>query len=292
VGIAQITEKSGYKILKWAALVVGCLLFAVGGFLSLSTMSSGGGSSNIPPDSIHFTAPGIVHHADAGYYHMSVFQKHTSIMVNTGPWGSARRVTFEIQQGAEYLEITPTIWPGSMATITLIGDQDNPYQFGQTVIILVKSGQAQEFLHVRIDLPPEQVSFQFRLWNDRNNVTISEISASTYFWDVYSDYPISTSSSSRFRFTSVLNVFGGIVDGARFSASAQGVDHGIRLFGIPVGEDHPSGISDFTNVFIPIEVLYQIIDDPRMDASMTFRFMISAEYLGDHIDFFELRIVK
>lgn len=289
MGLVQVSEKKGYKILKWAMLVIGGLLFAGGGVFILTTL---GGGAVINPQKIHFTAPGLIAHQEDGYYSMDVFKKYTHIMVNTSPWGSSQKVTFEIQQGAESLEITPSIWPGESAVITLIGDQNTPYQFGRLAVILVKSGQEHEFLHVNILLPPDQVSFSFQLRNERaTGQILNELSAATYFADVYHDYPTSVESKSRFVFSSKLNVYGGIVEATHFKATPQGVDHGVRLFGVNEDDIPPSGLSvgsTFTNIYIPVTILLQIIDSK---VPMTFRFMISAEYLGDHISFFELKVI-
>lgn len=293
MGIVQVSEKKGYKVLKWVMLVLGVICLGGGGVMLLSGL--GGGGSSFSPQKIHFTAPGLVAHEDMNYYSMEVFKKHTSIMVNTSPWGSSRRVNFEILQGEEYLTITPSIWPGELAVMTLVGDANNPYQFGKTVIISVKSGQEHEFLHVMIVLPPDQVSFQFELKNESTGWPITEISAETYYKDVYSNYPISIEAASKFQFNARLNVFGGLVAGTQFRASPQGTDYHIRLFGVSENDPNPSGLQPgqiFRNIYIPVEVIRQVKDSDNPNAYRTFRFMISSEYLGQHIGFFELRIIR
>jgi len=290
VGVLQITEKTGYKIAKWVVLALAVVLIGAGGLIAL-TSGVGGGNDAPPPEAMHITAPGLVAHPELGRYSMSVFQKETSIMVNTYPWGSSRRVNFEIQQGAEHLDITPWVWPGSMAIMTLL-PHDGQYQFGQTIIILISSGQVQEFLHVHLVLPPDQVSFNFGLRNVRTGVRIDEISAGSYFQDVHAGGAVPDGSGSIFEFSAGLNVFGGHIAGTQFTASPQGtMDHGIRLFGIAEDEQHPSGVRRFSNIFIPLEIVMQLIDSRDPNAYREFRFMISAEHLGStHIDFFVLRI--
>lgn len=290
MGIVQVSEKKAYKIFKWGMLTLGCILVLVGGFIMLS---GGGGAPSISPDKIHISAPGLVYYADDNYYGMDVFQKDTSIMVNTSPIGASRRVTFTIFQGAECLSITPATQPGGIATITLKGDSKTPYKFGGIVRVLVKSDQVSEELRVRIVLPSDQVRFNFGLWDEGGSV--AEVSAFNYFNQVYSDYPF-IAEKSDYIFTSTLNVFGGLVDGKNFQASPRGVDYGIRLFGVPKDDPSPpSGLTSgqgFKNIYIPIEVLLQVMESPHANAYDTFRFMISAEYEGSHINFFELKIVK
>lgn len=289
MGLVQISEKKAYKVLKWAMLVIGGLLFGAGGVFMVTGL--GGGGSTLSPEKIHFTAPGLIAHPEEGYYSMDVFKKNTYVMVNTSPWGSSQKVTFEIQQGAESLSISPAIWPGETAVLTLIGDEYTPYQFGRTAVILVKSGQEQEFLHVNIVLPPDQVSFKFQLKNERTGQLLNELSAGSYFADVYHDYPISTETKSRFEFSSTLNVFGGLLEATQFKANPQDLDDGIRLFGVTEDDIPPPGLSvgsSFTNIYIPVVLLLDII---QSKTAKTYSFMISAEYLGQHVNFFELKIV-
>jgi hypothetical protein len=317
LGIVGVSQKKGYRIAKWVCLGFGCLFFVLGGIFLLAGL----GNVNVRPSRIHFAAAGLSEPSDdETFYSLDVFKPTTALHVNTGPFGSARRITFTIIEGEDCLTITPRIWPGETAEITLKGDTHTAFQFGRTAIISVRSGQAQEFLHINIVLPPDQVSFGFNIHDLRNDVNLegNAISARAYRDEVYRGYPGSVSPTPPFSSSFVLNtafrVWGAAISQASpadvssgntagrvvISALPNGMDTGVRLFGVNSGDiafpDLPSG---FTNIYIPFEILRSVIADPSENASATIRFLIIGDYYmlsKDHpvrsISFFELRIVK
>jgi hypothetical protein len=270
----------------WVMLGVSCLFLILGGIFILT-----GGGASIIPSSIHLAAAGL-YKDSAGVYCMDVYKKETPLTVSTKPKGASEAVEFQIIRGQDCLSVTPRIWPGASAVLTLLADSNGSYQFGRSVEILIKSKYPSEVLKVNICLPPDQVTFGFQI---RNRITEKEfrvISSDDYKKDVYggTNDVMPTKNNSLFKFYPELKVFGTTVKASlvTFTAMPQDLNCRARLLDIgkndPVFPELPNG---FSCIYIPAELL------EKPNASEPVRFKITASYMGqEFIDFFDLYIVE
>jgi hypothetical protein len=242
VGIVEASTKKPYKIITWVLLAFGCLFFLFGGMFLVTSMTA----NSVPPTSIHFTGNGLNFvNEGAGRYEFDISEYETSVMVNTLPWGSGSRVTFDVLSNSTALRITDrsisdctvrdcdhtgprchardlttrnrngrnhnAIWPGDSFYLTLVGTSTAPFQFGRTVQIQIFSGARTAFLNVNIVLPPDQVNFNFAL-RKGSDFPITAISAAEYRDDIYSLFLAGHTQAPRndsiFRFDSSVDIWG------------------------------------------------------------------------------------
>ena len=294
MGIVEVSKKRGYKIAMWVLLGFGSVFFLMGGIFMLA----GIGSASASPQEIKIVAAGkakIVEGETWGNrkeYYLDVFEKETSIWINTSPWGSADRVSFDIRDGDSHLEIKDKkgvsierAWPGEEVVLTLISNPATVFGFNEKVEIDISSGQQRATLTVTIVLPSDAVKLDFEIKNDYFGFG-NTIRADLYRNEVYSPDPDKPKNESQFKFIPKFTVFGVSVpaESVEFDESQQDFadDSGIRLFGTSSG---------FRGVYIPYFVLLSM--EYETNVKTTFGFKITATFLGkEYVDFFELRIVK
>ena len=321
MGIVESSRKKPYKIVTWVLLGFGILFFCIGGLVFLTS------TMNNPrmPNEIHLTTAGMNFNQGSGRHELSVFRKETSVMINTAPLGSGRRVTFGIDKD-NHLQITNRsfsdcktencdhknsrcivkdltavnkndkninfIWPGERFYLTLAGDSTTSFQFGEVVQILIKSESATTFLDVKIVLPPDQIRFDFQIVEEFWGNEHKEISATEYFNEVYRasvfNPPTLPKAGYSYKFVPKLMVWGSEVRNVNTSITPVDFDAGIRLLGAPPNTDGVDG-RGFENLYIPIEIIMSVYSSGK---PMEFVFMITADYYGKHIDFYTLRIVQ
>lgn len=279
--MAKTSEKLGYKIAMWALLGFAVLFLAAGGIFMLS-----GGTAAAAPNRIYLSGSNSAVGADGEYY-MSVYERQTAVMASTSPLGSSKRLTFQVVEGEDCLDITPSVWPGESAVITLKGDSGIAFKFGGTARIFVKTknGQQSAYLNVKICLPPHALASEFvlRYYPSFSQVYSGTISAQYYNYEVYEGEhgqynSLNPRNSSAYIMDCTVTAFGAKIAGVTFTAAAQDANYAdIKLF----------GKAGFTGIFVPQEFLSGKND-------IVVRFMVVAEHesFGEYVDFFDLYIIK
>jgi hypothetical protein len=242
VGIIEASKNKPYKIITWVLLALGGMFLVFGGLLLATSMSG----SSTPPTSIHFTGSGMSFvNEGAGRYEFDIFEPETSVMVNTLPWGSGSRVTFDVLTNSTALRITDrslsdctvrdcdhtgprchardlttknrngrhhnAVWPGDSFYLTLVGTPTSPFQFGRTVEIQIFSGARTTFLNVNIVLPPDQARIVSSLSQPAFGLQLTQISARDYYDEIYHLFVTGNAQTPRnessFKFSSRLEIW-------------------------------------------------------------------------------------
>jgi len=329
LGIVDVSRRKPYKIAKWSVLALGCLFFVFGGIFLLV----GAIGNTINPREIHLVASGVnavTSGVRTGEYALNVSERETKVMVSTAPLGSGDRVTFSMPGGGtDAIRITnrPTsetnsrdltarnrnnvnvnwIWPGDSFYITLVGDTETAFKFGQTVEVRIHSGAQTVSLNVTLVLPPHQVEWDFHIREiGPFGRRIESIRAQDYFDGVYCPsigWPGGIPEHSPYTFSVTLRIWGSVLP-AEINISPSGAednngnrviegDTEIRLFGIP---STAVGASDgFGNIYIPQEWVTRLDAPPYLPVGMPTRFHFditaTTEHSGKLLARFTLQIV-
>ena len=264
-----------------------CLFVLLGGVFMLSDVGE-----DILPTRMHLSAANI--QSVSGEYFINVYKKETPLMVSTRPRGSSRRVTFNILSGEDCLSITPRagIWPGAYATLTLLADANGSYQFGRPVKIVIQSNQLMEVLNVRICLPPDQVTFDFKIRHRITGTEVAAIPVQDYKQDLYggTNNAMPVKSDSLYRFHPELRVFGTAVRSSLVKFEAVPQDAGCRARLLDILKEDPNFPElmngfPYNTIYIPMELLLNLNTEP-------IRFKITATYMEqEFVAFYDLFIV-